>query len=100
MEFFTAEQTEVSSPESLLACEEALLDQGESTNHNGFLTFWESMTYFVVLGYSKHLGEEVFEEECARSKVSVLRRSSGGGTVLQGPGCLNYTLVLPIASAC
>jgi lipoate-protein ligase A len=25
-----------------------------------------------------------------------LRRCSGGGTVLQGPGCLNYTLVLRI----
>jgi lipoate-protein ligase A len=29
--------------------------------------------------------------------VPVLRRCSGGGTVLQGPGCLNYSLVLRIA---
>jgi lipoate-protein ligase A len=26
-----------------------------------------------------------------------LRRASGGGTVLQGPGCLNYALIHPIA---
>ncbi|MDQ3816035.1 MAG: lipoate--protein ligase family protein, partial [Armatimonadota bacterium] len=29
----------------------------------------------------------------------VLRRSSGGGTVLQGPGCLNYSLILKIPDA-
>ena len=26
----------------------------------------------------------------------MLRRASGGGTVLQGPGCLSYALVLPL----
>ena len=31
---------------------------------------------------------------CAADGIAVLRRSSGGGTVLQGPGCLNYTLIL------
>jgi lipoate-protein ligase A len=30
--------------------------------------------------------------------VPVLRRCSGGGTVLQGPGCLNYALILKIHS--
>ena len=29
-----------------------------------------------------------------RDDILVLRRSSGGGTVLQGRGCLNYSLVL------
>jgi lipoate-protein ligase A len=31
---------------------------------------------------------------CQANGIPVLRRSSGGGTVLQGPGCLNYALVL------
>jgi lipoate-protein ligase A len=34
---------------------------------------------------------------CAARSVPVLRRCSGGGTVLQGPGCLNYALILRIA---
>ena len=79
-----------------LATEETLLDHCESNDHPGFLSFWESTTYFAVLGYGKQLSAEVFEEECARRDIPILRRSSGGGTVLQGPGCLNYTLVLPI----
>jgi lipoate-protein ligase A len=30
--------------------------------------------------------------------VPVLRRGSGGGTVLLGPGCLNYAVALPFAA--
>jgi lipoate-protein ligase A len=35
--------------------------------------------------------------ECQAAGIPVLRRSSGGGTVLLGPGCLNYTLTLALA---
>jgi len=50
-----------------------------------------------VLGYSRRAETEVFLDHCRRDKVPVLRRYSGGGTVLQGPGCLNYSLVLRTA---
>lgn len=86
-------------PAEFLAAEEALLDLCEGSDRPGFLTFWESPRYFVVLGYGKQLAQEVFEEECNRLTIPILRRTSGGGTVLQGPGCLNYSLVLPIAAA-
>jgi len=99
MEYFNPEQIDSSSPAELLACEEALFEHAESADHPGFLTFWESTTYFVVLGYGKHTKEEVFEQACADLRIPILRRSSGGGTVLQGRGCLNFTLVLPIESA-
>src|SRR5688500_5771457 len=84
------------SPAQLLASEEALLDHCESTSHPGFLTFWESESHFVVLGYGKQVSVDVFEDVCARREIPILRRASGGGTVLQGPGCLNYSLILPI----
>jgi lipoate-protein ligase A len=51
-----------------------------------------------VLGYGKKFESEVFREGCAELDIPILRRSSGGGTVLQGPGSLNYTLVLPISN--
>jgi lipoate-protein ligase A len=82
----------------LLGREEALLEYGEEEG-GAFLGLWEAREYFVVLGYGKQLAAEVYEEECARLKIPILRRASGGGTVLQGPGCLNYTLVLPIDAA-
>jgi lipoate-protein ligase A len=50
----------------------------------------------VVVGYSNHLAREVNLDTCRDAGVPVLRRCSGGGTVVQGPGCLNYTLILRI----
>jgi lipoate-protein ligase A len=37
---------------------------------------------------------EVRADVCAARQIPVLRRCSGGGTVVQGPGCLNYSLIL------
>ena len=34
---------------------------------------------------------------CRQRGISVLRRTSGGGTVLLDAGCLNYSLILPVA---
>jgi len=87
------------TPEENLACDEALLDACENSDAPGFVRFWESPSYFVVLGYGKHLEQEVFKDVCTRENILILRRCSGGGTVLQGPGCFNYTLVLPITSS-
>jgi lipoate-protein ligase A len=87
------------SPEENLACDEALLEEAEARGGPGVLRFWESDRHFVVLGYANRAEEEVDLEPCRARGVPVLRRCSGGGTVLQGPGCLNYSLVLPIDAA-
>jgi lipoate-protein ligase A len=79
-----------------LACDEALLDECEDGGHDEILRFWEPREHFVVLGYSNKARAEVNLEACRALGIPVLRRCSGGGTVLQGPGCLNYALVLEI----
>jgi lipoate-protein ligase A len=104
VQFFQAENSKRTggfghSPAELLATEEALLDYCEATDHPGFLGFWEANENFVVLGYGKQIAAEVYEEECGRRGIPIFRRTSGGGTVLQGPGCLNYTVVLPIETS-
>jgi lipoate-protein ligase A len=81
-------------PASMLACDEALLDFCEAKDPGEILRLWEPAERFVVLGYSNKIATEVKVSACASSGVAVLRRFSGGGAVLQGPGCLNYTLVL------
>jgi len=82
------------SPAANLACDEALLDAAEQDGAGELLRFWESTTPFVVVGYANKVKEEVNIEACRVAGVPILRRCSGGGTVLQGPGCLNYSLVL------
>jgi lipoate-protein ligase A len=83
-------------PAENLACDEALLDLCEAGKTGEILRFWEPKTHFVVLGYANQAAREANLETCQAGKIPVLRRCSGGGTVLQGPGCLNYSLVLMV----
>jgi lipoate-protein ligase A len=87
------------TPAEDLACDEALLDACESGASPEVLRFWEPKQHFIVLGYANKASVEADLEACARRRVSVLRRCSGGGAVLQGPGCLNYSLILRFENA-
>lgn len=84
------------APQKDLACDEALLQGCEDNGGDEVLRFWEPRHHFVVLGYSSRVQSELHLPACRAHGVPVLRRCSGGGTVLQGPGCLNYSLVLGI----
>lgn len=85
------------TPAENLACDEALLNHCETCG-GAALRFWESAVPFVVVGYANAVAREANLSACEADGVPILRRCSGGGTVLQGPGCLNYALVLKIAS--
>jgi lipoate-protein ligase A len=90
-----------------LALDEALLDSAEKpaadqTNEQidgkavpaELLRLWECPQYAAVLGRSGKVAEEVDQTACEAADVPILRRTSGGGTVLLGPGCLMYSLLL------
>ncbi|MBI3852349.1 MAG: lipoate--protein ligase family protein [Verrucomicrobia bacterium] len=87
------------TPPENLACDEALLDWCEEGHEEEILRFWEPQNPFVVVGYANKVASEVNLAACRALNVPVLRRCSGGGTVLQGPGCLNYSLILKIQEA-
>ena len=82
-------------PVGNLACDEALLDLCEEEGVE-VLRFWESREHFVVVGYGNQIEREANVEECRRRGVPILRRCTGGGTVVQGPGCLNYSVTLRV----
>ncbi|MBI4358211.1 MAG: lipoate--protein ligase family protein [Candidatus Omnitrophica bacterium] len=84
------------TPEHNLSCDEALLDLSEEGFEGEILRFWEPQEYFIVLGYSGKIQSEVHLSACREKKIPIFRRTSGGGTILQGPGCLNYSLILKI----
>ena len=77
-----------------LALDEALLDLREEEPGEGFLRFWEPRTPCVILGRTNDAAREVRLDRCRALGIPVFRRPSGGGTVVQGPGCLNFALVL------
>ncbi len=82
------------TPAENLACDEALLDGAEKHGGAGVVRFWEAPRPFMVLGYANKVREEVDLAASRELQVPILRRCSGGGAVLLGPGCLNYSLVL------
>ncbi len=82
-----------------LAGDEALLDaceQGIQGTEHGVLRFYESSTPCVVVGYGNRVAVEVDMAACDAAGIPILRRASGGGTVVLGPGCLAYSVVLPM----
>jgi lipoate-protein ligase A len=81
------------SPAENLALDEALLLDAE-VNGGEVLRLWELPTLAGVLGSGGVLADEVRVAACEADGVPLLRRSSGGGTVLLGPGCLCFSLVL------
>lgn len=86
------------SPADNLALDEALLEACDAGGPE-LLRFWEPDRPFVVVGYANHVAREVDLAACATAGVPVLRRVSGGGTVVQMPGCLNYAVVLRLDRA-
>jgi lipoate---protein ligase len=82
-------------PAENLALDEALLDACEAGEIEGsVLRLWEADQHFVVLGRSSDPAVEVNLAACRRERIPILRRASGGGTILTGPGCLMYAVVL------
>jgi lipoate---protein ligase len=57
---------------------------------------WETPSPAVVLGAFGRVSREVREVACVTDGMPVLRRRSGGGTVVVGPGCLAYGILLSL----
>lgn len=82
-----------------LALDEALLLAAEAGTGGEVLRLWENPAPAVVLGSGGSVRIDVNVPACDADGVPVLRRASGGGTVLVGPGCLCFTVVLAYARA-
>ena len=87
----------LSHPLPNLALDAALFHALESAADTEALRVWESPAQVVVLGRSGVVSRDVETDACAADGVAIVRRDSGGGAVVLGPGCLNYSLVLSLA---
>lgn len=78
-----------------LALDEAMLIEADEGRGAPAVRFWEPRDYAIVLGASCRVGDDVRADACRADGVPILRRSSGGGTVVIGPGTLNVAVILP-----
>jgi len=82
-------------PAANLALDEALLETAESSEaSHEVLRLWEPLQPMVVLGRSSPANSELDLANCRQDEIDVFRRCSGGQTIMTGPGCLMYAVVL------
>ena len=80
-----------------LALDTALFQALENGTGTESMRIWQSQTPVVVLGRVGQPARDIDESACAADRIPILRRDSGGGAVLLGPGCIVYSLALSLA---
>lgn len=80
-----------------LALDEALLVHAEQAGEES-IRFWRFNRPVVVLGRGSKIRAEVDTEFCQRESIPVLRRCSGGASIVAGPDCLMYSVVLDLVA--
>lgn len=84
-----------------LALDDALLKTAdemalEQRTASELLRVWQTNELGVVVGRSSRTADEVFLDRARKLNIPVMRRCSGGATVVIGPGCLMYTLLIDL----
>lgn len=83
------------TPAANIAIDEALLEAAEAGEAPAeTLRLWQPPQPMVVIGRASKINEEVDRPFCAEAKIPVLRRCSGGASIVAAPGCLMYAVVL------
>ena len=74
--------------------EESLFFSSLSTR-NACLYLWQTQSTGAVLGIEKSIALSLTMIN-VKDNIEIIRRFSGGGTVLQCPGILNYGFIYPL----
>jgi lipoate-protein ligase A len=81
--------------EAMLQWADQVVERDEATAiDTESLRMWQFDRPTVVLGRSSKINEEVNRGWCEEQQIEVLRRCTGGASVVGGPGCWMYSVVL------
>ncbi len=83
------------NPYENIALDEALLETAEQNGSaSEILRLWYPAEPLVVMGRSSSISAEVNLEYCQQKQIPVIRRCSGGASIVAGQGCLMYAVLL------
>lgn len=66
-------------------------------NPGSILRVWEPQQVAVVVGRGSQVQQEVNVPFCQQHQIPIFRRHSGGASIVTGPGCLMYAVVIDYA---
>ena len=84
-------------PAMMLAIDEACLMAAEAGEVGQSFRTWQLSSPAVILGRSSKVDKETDRAYCEQHGIPIFRRCSGGASVVGGPGCLMYSVVLSFA---
>lgn len=84
-------------PAMMLALDEACLMAAEAGEAGQSFRTWQLSSPAVILGRSSKVDRETDRGFCDQRDIPIFRRCSGGASVVGGPGCLMYSVVLAFA---
>jgi lipoate-protein ligase A len=87
----------LNDPADHLALDEAALLLADAGRWGETIRLWEFARPVVVMGRSTKVDYEIRRDYCQQNGIRLLRRCSGGASVLGGPGCLMYSVVLNLS---
>ena len=70
----------------------------EAEAERSLLRIWQVDRPCAIVGRSSRVRQEVHWDRVQRDNIPVLRRSSGGASVVIAPGCLLYSLLIDLAA--
>lgn len=79
-----------------LAVDEALLTMAEAGHCGPSLRLWSLPSIAVVLGRSSKIARETDRAFCLQHGIPITRRCSGGASIVGGPNCWMYSVVLSV----
>ena len=84
------------TPHENVALEEAMVLQAEQGRLSETLRVWNAPSAFIVIGRGSKVAQEVELQQAAADEIPVIRRFSGGATILAAPGCFFYSVLLSL----
>lgn len=84
-------------PADNLALDEALLLSAEQGGDE-VIRFWRFALPVVILGRGSKIDDEVDVAYCQEQAIRILRRCSGGASIVAGPDCWMYSVVLSLTA--
>ena len=85
--------TDNTDPYYVTAVDEAISLARKAKKASNTLHFYRRKPAAVSVGRSRKIQDDVNVDECLKSNVKIVRRTTGGGTIFTDKDCLIYSLV-------